>query len=187
MSTVFYQTFDKDGVTVLTSQSFNVYSTIFKDTDVLLNPAGIAALVQGNVDSSQWTLSGDYANPVVSQLSAADFTAQLQMVQGQILEVMGERTFSYIESKYVDRLQRCFTFLYTESSIKGQAQATALIQSAWDWTVSVVDGFYAARDKVLAAQKIADAQAVVLDLSPYDATDPKVTLEQVFAAQGRPS
>ena len=173
-----------DGKGNVTDTKYSIYSTVFKPTDILINPTGLDALVAQNVDPSQWTLSGTYDAPVVSQLAASDYTAQLQTYQAQVLEKMGLAVSDYIMSRYPDRVQRSLGFLYTESVVKNQPDVTAAVQKAWDWTVTVIQGFYWFEQQVLAAQTIDDVNACTLDLTLYNATDPMVTMDSVLALQG---
>jgi len=182
MAIVVQQTSDGNGGVIDTP--YTVYSNLFPAAAYIVNPTGMAELIAANVPSTQWTLSGTAAAPVVSQLATSDYNAQLLAYQIQACQNMGLAVSNYIESRYPDRVERSLGFLYSDGIAKNQPAVISAVQSAWNWTVSVIQGYYWYQAQVMACTTIPQVDACALNLQAYNATDPKVSMDSVLALQG---
>lgn len=183
MITVIQQTIDGGGN--VTDVQYPVYSTLFPNGSFLVNPSGMAALIAANVPSTQWTITGTQEIPIVSQLATSDYNAQLQAYQIQACQAMGVSVFDYIEQRYPQRVQMSFAFLYSVGIAQNQPTLVALIQSAWAWTVTVIQGMYWYEQQVMSCTTIPQVDAVMFNLQSYNTTDPVVTLEAALNIMGQ--
>lgn len=157
----------------------------YDEGEWLVNPPGLKILIANNVPQRFWKITADDVVEMSDQEKADVKAIDLETFRISYVESTGLQVQAYIEKHYADRKQRSLTFLYSEAQKIGDAASVALIQKAWDWVITVIQGYYLIKRQILTATTVDEIKGLVFDTASYDATDPLVTIEQVFALQGR--
>jgi len=84
--------------------------------------------------------------------------------------------YRFISDRYSVQVQQMFQALLTEASIGGLTNRIAYIQQLLDWVKTIVAANITADDAVDAAVTPEEIEAVTLDLTPFEATDPAITV-----------
>ena len=84
--------------------------------------------------------------------------------------------YQFISDRYSVQVQQMFQALLTEASIGGLTNRIAYIQQLLDWVKTIVAANITADDAVDAAVTPEEIEAVTLDLTPFEATDPAITV-----------
>jgi len=101
----------------------------------------------------------------------------IELCREKKMKRLKEDTRGYIESHYSPPDQRTLMHMDFVARNNGLTNREALIESAWTWIDSVITYFYTLRDAVEAALDEASVNAVMPDFTPYNGTDPLVTIE----------
>ena len=86
------------------------------------------------------------------------------------------QVYQFISDRYSVQVQQMFQALLTEASIGGLTNRITYIQQLLDWVKTIVAANIVADDAVDAAVTPEEIEAVTLDLTPFEATDPIVTV-----------
>lgn len=151
----------------------------------LIDPPGLDILIANKVPQKYWKFDNDDIVEMEQSDKDVILAAELESYRVSYIESTGLQVQRYIEGHYVDRKQRTLTFLYSEAQRTDDVSTQAYIQKAWDWVITVIQGYYAIKRQIITAKTIEEIRALIFDPNVYDITDPKVTIEQVFLLQGR--
>jgi hypothetical protein len=103
-----------------------------------------------------------------------DATRSLNALKLQRATSLGHDVRMYTENRYPPHKQRTLSH-YRGLPTTSQASKDA-IDSAWAWLNSVLVYYYQKEDEVVAAADETALYAIAWDMSPFDATDPNVTI-----------
>lgn len=147
------------------------------DTAAWLRDPDVSAL--SAVPKKYWKVSGDTVVEMSSSEKAiADGGALGGIKSGKIgglkLQITG-----YISKHYDEGQQATINALWNEANSNGWTSRQALCQQVMTWIDSVLTHFYAKIDEVLVATTADAVNAVSMDLTQLDATDPHVSLKTV--------
>lgn len=91
------------------------------------------------------------------------------------------QVYSFISDRYSVQTQQMFQALLTEASINGLTNRMTYIQQLLDWVKTVVSANIATDDAIDAAATPEQIEAVSIDLSPFEATNPNITVKGALA------
>jgi len=91
--------------------------------------------------------------------------------------IISRQTYAFISETYSPQAQQMFQALLTEASILGLANRIVYIQQLLDWAKTVVQENISVDDSIDAATTVAGINAIGIDLTPFEATDPHVTVK----------
>jgi len=86
------------------------------------------------------------------------------------------QVYQFISDRYSVQVQQMFQALLTEASIGGLTNRITYIQQLLDWVKTIVVDNITADDAVDAAATSEEIEAVTLDLTPFEVTNPDVTV-----------
>jgi hypothetical protein len=89
----------------------------------------------------------------------------------------------YIGAHYDQGQQSTLNALWIEGISKGWPNRKAKVQLVMDWVNAVLAYFYQKKDAILAAADQAALDAVDVDFSQFDDSDPEVSVEAVILVQ----
>ena len=92
-------------------------------------------------------------------------------------EELSRQTADYIAEKYPVFRQQMFQALYSEARANGWDNRAQYIGSLLDWIKSVAGMAIMKEEEVDAVGTVEEINGVVLDLSSFDASDPKITIK----------
>lgn len=108
-------------------------------------------------------------------------TYVIQPMRDDTKSMFSEEVYSFISDRYSVQTQQMFQALLTEASITGLTNRMAYIQQLLTWVKTVVSANIASDDSIDAATTPEQILAVTLDLSPFEATNPNVTVKGALA------
>ena len=85
--------------------------------------------------------------------------------------------YQFISDRYSVQVQQMFQALLTEASILGLVNRMTYIQQLLDWAKTVVSANIVVDDAIDAAATPEEIEAITLDLTPFEATNPSVTIK----------
>ena len=91
--------------------------------------------------------------------------------------IISKQTYSFISDRYSVQAQQMFQALLTEASILGLTNRIIYIQQLLDWAKTVVQENINVDDSIDAATTVAEIKSINIDLTPFEATDPQVTVK----------
>ena len=89
--------------------------------------------------------------------------------------------YQFISDRYSVQVQQMFQALLTEASIGGLTNRITYIQQLLDWVKTIVADNITADDAVDAAVTPEEIEAVTLDLTPFEVTNPDITVKAAIA------
>lgn len=143
-------------------------------------------------DKSTW---GIHFKNTVTDPQIVEANAELQAydpfptVVETELRRASEKVGNFIQDKYSIMHQSALSSMRLESKIKNKAAAESYLDPLWNWIDNVMDIYYQKEDEILALtqhptktvkEKEDEIVAIVdnIDLTSFEASDPKVTLKQ---------
>ena len=90
------------------------------------------------------------------------------------------QAYSFISDRYSVQVQQLFQALLTEASIDGLANRIVYIKQLLDWAKSITAVTLVADDELAAATSMPEIEAVTIDLTPFEATDPEITIKEAM-------
>jgi hypothetical protein len=145
-------------------------------------------------DNSTW---GIHFKEGATPQQIADAQAELQnydplptIVEAE-LKRTSEKVSNFIQERYSIFHQMALSSMRLESKIKNKNQAEAYLDACWNWITSVMQVYYQKETEILAIatdpgktkkNKEDEIEALVdaVDLSSFDASDPKVTIKSAM-------
>lgn len=145
-------------------------------------PRNRTRLVQGQAAPDGWQILTEeefaaYRAARRAVVDAVIVAEQLAQVKAGRLVRLKRACKEYIEARYSDALQRDMAMLLHDAS---EARA-ALITQARDWILSVAQERYVRREALSVATSREEVDAVSLDFSSFDVSDPGVNLVAILA------
>jgi hypothetical protein len=107
------------------------------------------------------------------------------------IELLDNRVKEYVYSKYPIHRQISLQKLQTDARLGGNIDAATYTDLVWTWMQTVFAYYYAKEDEIVAIaanEKLSEIEKkaaitdviMSLDLTPYDETDPKVTIRETI-------
>lgn len=93
---------------------------------------------------------------------------------------ISNQVYKFISNRYSIQIQQMLQALLTEASIGGLTNRITYIQQLLDWIKTVVSANLLADDEIDTAVTIAEINAVSVDLAPFEATDPAITIKETM-------
>ena len=85
--------------------------------------------------------------------------------------------YGFISDRYSIQVQQLFQALLTEASIDGLANRVVYIKQLLDWAKGIAGTTLVADDELDAATSVEEIEVVSIDLTPFEASDPEVTIK----------
>jgi hypothetical protein len=157
---------------------------------VYVNMAAIRSLVGIDDKQAYWTDNTTLCVEGVSQASldsamtsyyADQETYVIEPMRDDVKSDFSTKVYSFISDRYSVQTQQMFQALLTEASITGLTNRMTYIQQLLDWVKTVVSANIATDDAVDAATTPEQILAITLDLSPFEATNPNITVKGALA------
>ena len=105
----------------------------------------------------------------------------VQPMRDDVKSDFSTKVYSFISDRYSVQTQQMFQALLTEASITGLANRMTYIQQLLNWVKTVVSANIASDDAIDAATTPEQILAVTLDLSPFEGTNPNITVKGALA------
>ena len=104
-------------------------------------------------------------------------TYVIQPMRDSVKGSLSTQVYSFISDSYSVQIQQMFQALLTEASILGLANRIIYIQQLLEWVKTIVAYNLTVDDSVDAAVTPEDILAITLDLTPFEATNPSITVK----------
>lgn len=161
---------------------FSVNTPDYPSQDWLINPPGLETLISGNVPPYYWKVSGEDVVEMSPGEKATVDAALLPGLKAQRIEQIAQQTRSFVVAQgYDDTAKHYLTALLADAYGTSKTSRAAYITEALDWINAVQVAYGTAKAACEAAADKTALDAVVLDLSPFESTNPDVTPEGALA------
>lgn len=111
----------------------------------------------------------------------ADHVAEtLAEAQTNRIKVLGDEISAFITDRYPETTQLSLLMLMTEGNAKNWALRKSTIQTGIDWIKDCLAEYYTRRTEIQAATTITDVNAINLDTTTVEASDPELDLESLI-------
>lgn len=148
----------------------------------LINPASLPGLIAANVPQYYWKVVGlDVAEMNGGEKAVVDAMMLPDQKVAKISQFAAQTQQFVVTEGYDDSAQKYLSGLLADAYGTGKANRAAYITTFLDWINSIYAAYGAAKAACEAAVDQAALAAVVLDLSPFSATNPDVTPEGALA------
>ena len=92
-------------------------------------------------------------------------------------KAVSNKAYLFISDRYSIQVQQMFQALLTEASILGLANRIVYVRQLLDWAKTVVQENINVDDAIDAATTVAEIKAISIDLTPFEATNPQITIK----------
>jgi vacuolar-type H+-ATPase subunit C/Vma6 len=177
--------------TVVNRTTFQIIESVnspdYDTISWLINPPGLDALLIGAIPTRYWKIvDDDLAEMDQTEKDAVDTNAT--NVAAMILALQDQIDFdvsNYILTRYTTTQQVSFTKLYVDGLRKKLIPRVEYVQGFFDWVDTVVAYGDSLKTQVAAYTSLTQAETLVKDFTPFNATDPNITTTNAMTIIGR--